>query len=325
MQVIRLPRKLDTPKAFIFINYAKMYLNEDIIYIDFKLLDFAYTFAILYIGVELQEIVSYRISKGLKTNAKNYLNGRNVLSYLQHIGFYKFIGLDIGYEPGEATGSNTYTPITIFKREDFEIQGELDYSNIEKCSRYLTKIVLNNPNPAINHPMTYCFRELIRNVFEHSQANSCFLCAQKWMDKTTEIAVIDKGRGIRNSLEEKYEFEDNYKALRKAIMPGITRNEISEHREDGYHNTGYGLYVLSRLSLLTGHFYLCSGENAIHGTRLGYRKLEQEFNGTAICLRMVKPEGIAVRELLNRIVAKGEEISKEKGRTHSASERSKSF
>ena len=50
---------------------------------------------------------------------------------------------------------------------------------------------------------TYILRELMRNVPEHSGADDLWVCGQHWIDGDAEIAIIDEGIGIKESLYKK--------------------------------------------------------------------------------------------------------------------------
>ena len=43
--------------------------------------------------------------------------------------------------------------------------------------------------------VSYCLREVIRNVFEHAQTDTCTVMAQRYSDGAAEIAIIDNGMG----------------------------------------------------------------------------------------------------------------------------------
>ena len=49
--------------------------------------------------------------------------------------------------------------------------------------------------------MTYLIREILRNIPEHAEESSAWICGQYWNDQTAEIAIVDEGIGIKKSLQ----------------------------------------------------------------------------------------------------------------------------
>ena len=86
-------------------------------------------------------------------------------------------------------------------------------------SERLARLVTQKNELKINAPLAYCFREVIRNVFEHADADRCAVCAQKGSDGYVEIAIVDSGRGIRRSLQEKHPVSSDREALELALRP----------------------------------------------------------------------------------------------------------
>ena len=137
-----------------------------------------------------------------------------------------------------------------------------------------------------------------------------------------EIGIIDRGRGIRKSLEEKYSFTSEYDALQHAIKPGVTRTSGTDPGRWG--NTGYGLYVLSELCRQTGEFLLASGVSALCIRDGKQNQRAESFIGTAVKLRMTKPQR-DVAEMISEIITKGEQLAGASNGVARASKSSRMF
>ena len=148
----------------------------------------------------------------------------------------------------------------------------------------------------------------IRNTFEHGETDRSVLSAQKWHDGEIEIAIIDHGRGIRESLAEHITTGDDCEALNLAILPGVSRS-IDQSNDNEWGNSGFGLYVLSELGKRYGVFYLVSGRSFLIAKDNLIECIDCVFQGTAVGLKIKKPKGTNFQELIEEIVAEGEKIS----------------
>ena len=95
--------------------------------------------------------------------------------------------------------------------------------------------------------LSYCFREVIRNVFEHANCGECSVMAQSWSNNIAEVAIIDRGVGIKKSLSSTYNIVTHVDALKLAVKPGISSGSVLS-TGGKWGNEGYGLYILSLLS-----------------------------------------------------------------------------
>jgi hypothetical protein len=316
--VLPLPEQLHENLVFPFLNNLWNVKDKEVVQLDHSSLSYSFPFGMLVYAYGVRDFVKYRKQKKLQTVAVNIKNDQ-VHSYLGHIGFFKFMGLQKGLEPGEASGNDRYLPISIVTKRNLlantEDSPDILHKAIEKESERLTKIILSLPSPAITHPITYCLREIIRNVFEHAQTLTCIVCAQKWTEKTIEIAIADNGIGVLESLNQRYKYNNDIDALRQAIRPGISRVDVSKitTNNNPWSNSGFGLYVLSELCKKTGEFLICSGKSGIYLCNDEQETKPFPFAGTAVKLRMVRPKGQDVQQLIREIVTEGERIARESG------------
>ena len=133
----------------------------------------------------------------------------NGIAYASHMGFFRTISekIKMGKMPGEAKGNNNYIPIT---KLDFSqmYDGEIAKGNyvvmgdvIEKEASKLAKI-LSREDKEMHILLTYLIREILRNIPEHANVKQAWVCGQYWEDETAEIAIVDEGIGIKESLRK---------------------------------------------------------------------------------------------------------------------------
>lgn len=305
---IYIPSQLNAENSFNFLSAMHNYREIRTLIFDFSYLNFAYPEGIVILASEIKDFVNTRKSDGLENIAENINMGNSAISYLSHIGFLKYLGIEIGNPIGTANGNTNYFPLKVIDQSLFIKNSIFEYTELEKYSSELASIILNNNRTSPNHPVAYCFTELIRNVFEHAQTDKCLLCAQKYSDKLIKLAIIDRGCGILSSLSTKYSLSDNHEALVKAIQPGVSKSNTENSDADDYWaNSGFGLYVLSSLSMKTGHFLLCSGSSSIYGDHNGIKKMPFSLPGTVLCLEITKPHGENMKNILKNIVKEGEQ------------------
>jgi hypothetical protein len=162
----------------------------------------------------IKKIVDFRKENNLPITYCGYKSNSESHSYLSHIGFFRRIGTPMGNEPGQIRGNNNYMPITPIKRNELLSANNNFHVSIEKKAEQITQILLSlNRVDSKHEPISHCFQEIIRNVFEHANTDECLLLAQRYKGKEIEIALLDNGRGIRDSLQERFEIENDFEAL----------------------------------------------------------------------------------------------------------------
>lgn len=262
---------------------------------------------------------------------KLLMNGNdNSNHYAGTMGYFKSIlpACTYGKFPGEASGSLTYIPITNIRfeipREGLGYKYMNMYQYIKSESERLAKVV-SAGNKNLELLLTYLLTEILRNTQEHAKVKSAWVCAQCWNRKGyAEVAILDEGIGILNSISKKYKKIDNdADAIKLALKPGITEAYISPNSiEDD--NSGFGLYVCSEICKeLGGKFLIISGETAYSKMSGNISVVETNFKGTVIKLKInINMLGNA-QNLINMVVDRGEEIMKKHGLEGKASEKSR--
>jgi hypothetical protein len=271
---------------------------------DFRNLRWVEPFPMLYIASILRDRPDTAIIEGTSADA---------FSYATFMGFYRTLGLRNGIVMQDPPSKTGYAPIT-----------RLDISSITKTAREqrrhpaelltnhagnLAAILTQQRDGPAYTIVTYAIRELLRNVIDHSGAQSCWYCAQAWPEKRlVEVAILDQGRGVLESLRENQNLDvtDDESALKLALLPGVTAAS-SVGRKGYFSNSGYGLYVTKKLcSEGRGSFFVCSMRSGIYTNASELRTYSTYFSGTAVRLQLDLNVLGDESGLIERIVAVGE-------------------
>ncbi len=255
---------------------------------DFGKVSFATPGWMLVIGDALREF------RGARPSAKRQAINYRHLGYAAHVGFFQYFGMEYGQAPAEAAGSNTYVPITEIDvselrksaADKFVQVGELIEDNAQQLARVLTQL---DSGEAVE-TLTYSIREIVRNVVEHSAAQSYTIAAQYWPTRSSaELAVSDQGCGILESLKEnpKLEVRKDLDALKLALLPGISSKAWRRRKSaDVWANSGYGLFMTQRLCSLDGEFTLLSGAAGMRIVDSETSTVKCNAPGTTVVLRI---------------------------------------
>ena len=326
---IKIPSKfaLSIVNKFLRDLSAYWHFKEDI-YLDFSSLEYSYPFSMLVIGSGIRQLVSNRKKLGLNTYVINIDGRHDVHSYLSHIGFFDYINLPIGKKMGEAKGSRKYIPIKKLHKSTLIALTSPPYIMLRHVilneSKQLAKLILtDNSDNETERILSYCIREIIRNVFEHSRCDECYIFGQRWYDGSVEIAIIDEGIGIRKSLSEKYNISSDEEAIKLALEPGVSR--IIKFDQDNINdNSGFGLYILKRIGDDFGWFTIGSGEFQLSLEKNKDFAYSTFFQGTYVGLHLNSiPENFSQK--LDEIIHDGEVEAYIMGRNITASSSSREF
>lgn len=273
--------------------------NENIF--DFSKVNTCNPFPMLIVGSAIRQ--ARALHRGQECKASNCCN-----TYAKTMRFYKFIGIDKGKSLDLDYGNSVYRPISDLKIENYIEKNKLLNKPlgevITQRARELAGLLAQG-NKKFLDVLTFCMREIIRNIPEHSKTQKGFYCAQYWPStKTVEVAVIDEGSGIYNSLSNNYHYgskiNTNLDSLELAIQPGVSRTfspnldeEIFAGESSIWKNSGYGLHMVSRICAYSGgSFILASGEDAIYlntdtrSDEICQTNYKTMVNGTAIQMRL---------------------------------------
>lgn len=150
--------------------------------------------------------------------------------------------------------------------------------------------------------LAYCFKEVLRNVFDHTSENSCFVMAQRWRDGRAEIAIVDEGPGVFSTLSPIFRPVSPLEALALALKPGVTSGSTTE-------NAGFGLYVLSQLGSRKGLFSIVSDNVGLLVGPSGVSTIDAPFQGTAVRLLVDASDCDYFPNEFQRIIEQGEKAA----------------
>ncbi len=245
----------------------------------------------LLVSSEIQRLV--RKFPGTKTACINF----DHMTYAGHMGFFQAFGLEYGKAPGEAKGSKRYLPLRIFNCEqlvkDAARKGIEVGDEVEEESKSMAALLCGSDIGPIFETLSYSVREMMRNVVEHSKATQFGICAQFWPSKNkVEVAILDRGIGLQRSLQNNPHLDasNDKRAINYALMPAVSGKAFKGARQKQrgpWANSGFGLYMTSRICRNGGTFFIASGDTGMLLTKKAEAKRYYGciFEGTAI--RMV--------------------------------------
>lgn len=313
--VIGVPATLDLPQVAQFSLSIREVPDADTYLFDYSRMSTVSPFGMLLLGATIRRFMEER------NGAEFFGQGFNRNDYAAHMGFFQSIGLDFGKCPGEAHANGNYVPITEIQLQDLQRESRQYQRHvgetIERRSRVLARVLSRGEENLYDH-LTYAIREIVRNTFEHSGADSVWVAGQFWPTKDlVEVAVLDEGVGIRRGLtrNKRLRVEGDADALRLAIEPGISGTAIRYHSDDDmWANSGFGLYMTSSICMMGGSFVLCSGEQAMHleGSKTQFRSCQ--LQGTAIRMRLRPSRLGLLSEITSRLVREGEQKARKNRR-----------
>ncbi|WP_419393177.1 ATP-binding protein [Cytobacillus praedii] len=220
------------------------------------------------------------------------------ISYGLNMGIFQKLGLSnaLSYEHGE-----TYIAPTKITRQDVfqlgEGQGNSIETYYERLTDLLVKKILRNKNSydeKVVRVFTYTIREVIRNIFDHSEADNFYYASQYIpFHNVVEVVISDNGIGLVNTIpfdiEEKWMDKDtSEEAIRKALTPGLTAGSNHSYAHQDYKNSGYGLPIIKRiLKASDGVLSIATGDCSI------------TFNSHHVIVRDCNIKGTNIRMRIN--------------------------
>lgn len=244
-----------------------------------------------------------------KTSCSNFKH----MTYAGHMGFFQAFGLEFGKFPGEAKGSEKYLPLTIYDCkmliQNAAEKGTEVGDEVEAVSKHLAKMLCGEEESgALHDTLAYSLRELMRNVVEHSSATQFGICAQYWPSKSkVEVAIFDRGIGLQSSLRHNphLDVSDDKRALNYALMPAVSGKAFKGSRvkqRGQWANSGFGLYMTSRICRNGGTFFIASGMTGMLITHKseGKRYYPCNFQGTAVRMVVRTDQIASLRDALEK-------------------------
>lgn len=309
---IYIPKSLDMSSALQFSLKLKSTKQAERFIFDFSEVGHIEPFGMLLICSELRGLLR-RFPDALPAFEKY-----EHMSYAAHMGLFQAIGLDFGKAPGEARGSARYLPLTIFSCEQLLHKAAslaLEVGDVvESESKQLSQMLCGEAEGPVFDTLAYSLREMMRNVVEHSNASQFGVCAQFWPTKNrAEVAIVDRGIGLKKSLESNPHLDasDDKKAINYALMPAVSGKAFKGAKKSTkghWGNSGFGLYMTSRICRNGGNFFVLSGDTGMMLTAKAKQYFPSHFPGTAVRL-VVKTDQLAnLRNTLETYRREGLEI-----------------
>jgi len=294
--------------------------------VDFSRLRFSTPTAMLVVGSKLRRWIEYRRVRGFGSWYTGISVSVKAHSYLMHLGFFDFIHSDEGKNVGEARGSENYLPIKRITRPNIDVHQtgvRRWYNVIEAEARQVAAVLVGSHDDTEElRTYTYCIREIIRNVFEHSEAEECYIVGQRWSNGHVEIALVDEGIGICNTLRDSEWSRSDAETLLMATQAGVSRTSQLHADQNIYDNSGFGLFVLTQLAASFGWFALGSGTAQLVGYKQDRFQVKSSFSGTYFGMKLFSPpQDFAA--VLDDIIEAGEQEAKVAGINAKASGQSK--
>jgi hypothetical protein len=287
------PSSCTESAIFQFCDQVANQVGVDKLLIDFSKMGRIEPFTMVYVAKFIRDFS--RANSGTEFSAI----GHKQKDYAANMAFFRAFGLKHGREPNCNSGNNNFIPYTILRVQTIVDEASKDWdveqNIIERRSEQLAKILSRHDSSNLVDALTFSIREIMRNVFEHSNSKTIEYCAQYWPTYgKVEIAVVDNGIGLKKSLMSNpfVQVDTHCDAIQQALMPAISSKNYKGaiiDKNDPWHNSGFGLYMINRICRLGGSFTLCSGNHGIKLDETG----KQHIDLAHIC------RGTAVRMVLN--------------------------
>ncbi len=223
---------------------------------------------------------------------------RAAVSYGINMGIFQRLGLS---ESASKEEGNTYLAPKKVTWNEISNFLSAENENIEYYFEFISgkisdKILRYNKllhDERISKLFTYVIRELIRNIFDHSETKYYYYGSQ-FIPSTNkvELVIADRGVGLKNTIpfdgEEKWFDQDTAEnAIKKAFIPGITAASNHSYASEDYLNSGYGLAMVKRLVLVAdGVLSLATSDKTMTFSNKSQRIMDCSVQGTIIRLRV---------------------------------------
>ena len=172
--------------------------------------------------------------------------------YFERMGLFNFLELDSEMKIKTHESAGRFIPLTQIK----------DSTGLTQFIEDM--IPLLHLDPKNVQPIKYIVSELVRNVLEHSQAESgAIVCAQYYPDSNTiRIGIVDAGVGIAKTIRKSHNAPTDLDAIKLALTPGITGTTSKEGGTD--YNAGAGLFFIKSIAKINRDFFIIYSGNTLY-------------------------------------------------------------
>ncbi|ENY76475.1 hypothetical protein C206_17107 [Pseudomonas putida TRO1] len=290
MACFNLPQNLSLTEAINFCNRLWEAQPDTKYEFDFRRMGMVEPFTMAYVANEMKRF--RRSKEDVPFTALNFQQH----TYPAHMGFFKAFGLNHGNAPGQASGSSTYIPLTLLNVADIEQEAARRAVNpgdvIEEKASQIAQLLVRQSDGNLVDTLTFSIREIMRNVVEHSGSDFIEYCGQYWPSRNmVEVAILDVGNGVRYGLRDNPDLNISCDrdALHLALLPGISGKMyrgVRRRPNDAWQNSGFGLYMTSRICRAGGSFFIASNGAGILLDSAGKQDRVTSYQGTALRLRI---------------------------------------
>lgn len=317
---IRIPKELTPVNAINFSKYVDELLLYDEYVYNFEEMQHCHPFGLLCSASAIRRNIKKRAdSKHTFINELKTQGGEFAACF----GFYQSFGDNEGDIKEENDQGYRYIPIKRISAQNLHEEYQSDdvlNAKVDKHAYSLAHMLVFDKPQKVKDAVQYCFREMMRNAFEHSASNELWVCGQYWSSRNeAEIAILDEGIGIQKSLASNVRIHatNDEEANEMALQPGLScALGTYQDPNDIWQNSGYGLYVASTLCAMSdGYFILSSGKSSIVLNKEGQKLYKSSQKGTAVCLniRTNSRALLSFDNTLNKIVEEGQKKAQENG------------
>ncbi len=309
-KTIRIPHRLALAEDVYQLRLDYLDLSKiDVCNFDFRSCSFGVPMPMLLLANKIK----YLARKFCDCRFKLYAGNDPFHTFADHIGLFRYMGWPRGREPGEAWGSSGYVPVEVFNVAEFRrraVGGPVGRLINEESNR-LALVLAQREEGALFDVLQYSIREVVRNSLEHSRGTSAAILAQYWPKKeSAEIVIIDDGIGIPSNLyeNEMLQCDDAREALKFALLPGITGVPLKDRlkQDDYWVNSGFGLYVTSRICSENGSFRIISDTQGLTLTNGVQIEHSWHLNGTCVQMNLITRSVASISKRIPQIVEEGE-------------------
>lgn len=314
---ITLPKRLTSIKSVESSGLAKLEeTSVETVTLDTTSCEFAEPIPLVYLAFKINEIRRRLPDTRWKIDYKY----NNFYGYADHVGFFDYVGVGHAFnkQVGDAVANKNYMPIEAWSIPDLkrEAAGRPIGEVINDRASVLASILLQKDEGEVFDVLQYSIREIARNAVEHSDGVNMAFLAQCWpLRGEAEIAIIDDGVGIAANIydNEFVDVSNNLAAIKTALLPGITGVPRAERisQDERWHNSGYGLYVVSRLAGKYGKFSILSTTDYLE---LNHRKQYTKpymLKGTLVGVRLNLHSMAGAKEFMSKTITQGEKMQSE--------------
>lgn len=223
---------------------------------------------------------------------------RDAISYGETMGIFQKLGLSDARSFSQ--GTNYIAPTKVVIAELFDSlhnQGKTIEAYYDDIASKIVKKILRDlgtdSDEDVRDLFEFVVREMIRNIFDHSQTTHFYYGSQLYTaTNSVEVVIADLGLGLVNTIP--FDIEETWfsqptdeDAIRKAMIPGLSALSNHAYAPEDYKNSGYGLALVRRIVERTnGYFSIASGKRSITYS-LSEEIIEDcDIKGTVIRMRI---------------------------------------